>query len=61
MYYITKKLGSKNKKKQKIFVVGLAWPTTKGSLPRTRPWTLRKGVFAEGLASSPRQRLFIKK
>ena len=46
MYYSpTKKLGSKNKKK--LFAEGLAWPSA-------------KGVFAEGLANGPRQRIFKK-
>ena len=46
MYYsTTKKLGSKNKKK--LFAESLAWPSA-------------KGVFAEGLANGPRQRIFKK-
>ena len=45
MYYsTTKKLGSKNQKKQ-IFAEGLTWPSA-------------KGIFAEGLANGPRQRIF---
>ena len=36
------------KTKKKIFAEGLAWPSA-------------KGFFAEGLASGPRQRRFIKK
>ena len=48
MYYsTTKKLGSKNQKKNKLFAEGLAWPSA-------------KGVFAEGLANDPRQRIFKK-
>ena len=49
MYYsTTKKLGSKNQKKIKIFAESLAWLSA-------------KGIFAEGLANSPRQRKFKKK
>ena len=48
MYYsTTKKLGSKNQNK-KLFAEGVAWPSA-------------KGVFAEGLANGPRQRIFKKK
>ena len=33
----------------------------KKTLPRAYPWPSAKGFFAEGLASGPRQRRFIKK